>query len=103
MRRLTAHLFPPDHWTACLKVKNVAPGWRDVLDAYRVEVVLVDAADHPALIGRYDLDDTRWLIALGVDPRTADPHALIAGAVGEGVDAEILSTDPWTSKMLISN
>lgn len=58
---------------------------------------------NPALMGRLDLDDRWWMIALGVQPDDVDPTKLIRGAVGAAVDVEMVSTDPWTAKMLVAD
>ena len=57
----------------------------------------------PGLMGRLDLGDTWWMIIGGVnaDKGNADPKAQIHGLVGEPVEAEVLSTDPWSSRMLL--
>lgn len=62
-------------------------------------------AAFPGLMGRLDLADTWWMIIGGVDADTgnADPEALVHGVAGEPVEAEILSTDPWSSRMLLVN
>jgi 2-polyprenyl-6-methoxyphenol hydroxylase-like FAD-dependent oxidoreductase len=55
----------------------------------------------PALLGPLDRDDTWWIIAFGVDRETGDRdgRSVIDAAVGAPVDAEVLSTDPWTARM----
>ncbi len=57
--------------------------------------------DAPALLGPLDRDGTWWIIAFGVDRETGerDARALVDAAVGEPVDATVLSTDPWTARM----
>lgn len=45
-----AHLFPPGHWQACLKVKYAEDGWKAVLDEYEVDAILVDASEHRGLV-----------------------------------------------------
>ncbi len=59
----------------------------------------------PGLLGRMDLKDRWWAIANGVPAETgqADPHALIHGLVGTQIDAEVLGTDPWTARMLLTD
>jgi 2-polyprenyl-6-methoxyphenol hydroxylase-like FAD-dependent oxidoreductase len=75
--------------------------------------------DVPGLVGRMDLNDTWWAMAMGVDAEAgnADPAALVRGLIREptapgasgasgasgvddGIDIEIVSTDPWTARML---
>ncbi len=55
----------------------------------------------PGMLGPMDLDGLWWLIAFGVDGTSPelDPQALIDGAVGEHVPAEVISTDPWVARM----
>ena len=59
--------------------------------------------EFPGVMGRLDLEDTWWMMVGGVDSDTgnADPEALIHGVSGEPVEAEVLSTDPWSSRMLL--
>lgn len=60
--------------------------------------------DQPGLMGRLDLDERWWLIAVGVDdPDAADPAATVQAMVGEPFDFELVATDPWRSKMLIAD
>jgi hypothetical protein len=58
----------------------------------------------PAFAGRLDLDGIWWMGFIGVDAAAGEVDALdlIARAVGEPVDAEVLSTDPWVNRMLIA-
>lgn len=64
----------------------------------------VVGAETPGVLGRLDLDGTWWAIAPGVDAETgwADPSAIVHALVGRPVDHEVLSTDPWTARMLIA-
>ena len=59
----------------------------------------------PGLLGRMDMEDRWWAIANGVPAEIglADPHALIRGLVGTEIDAEVLGTDPWTARMLLTD
>jgi hypothetical protein len=52
-----------------------------------------------------DMQDVWWAIANGVSAEIgqADPHALIRGLVGREVEVEVLGTDPWTARMLLSD
>jgi 2-polyprenyl-6-methoxyphenol hydroxylase-like FAD-dependent oxidoreductase len=61
----------------------------------------------PGLVGRMNLQDTWWAMANGVSPEVgnADPIGLIRSLIGDGpesasVDIELISTDPWTARML---
>lgn len=60
-------------------------------------------AQAPALLGPIDPDDTWWMIAFGVDAETGERDAkrLIDAAAGASIDAEVLSTDPWTARMQV--
>ena len=55
----------------------------------------------PGMMGPIDRDGLWWLIAFGVDGRSADfdPQRLISGALGRDVPVEVVSTDPWTARM----
>ena len=55
----------------------------------------------PGMMGPVDRDGMWWLIAFGVDGRSADfdPHRLISGALGRDLPVEVISTDPWTARM----
>jgi 2-polyprenyl-6-methoxyphenol hydroxylase-like FAD-dependent oxidoreductase len=55
----------------------------------------------PGVLGPLDQSDTWWAIFLGIDRHRGEQEVdqLIAAAVGEDVDAEVLSTDPWTAHM----
>jgi 2-polyprenyl-6-methoxyphenol hydroxylase-like FAD-dependent oxidoreductase len=55
----------------------------------------------PGLMGPLDLDGTWWAGVIGVDRETGerDTQSLIAGLVGEPIEAEVTSTDPWTAHM----
>ena len=64
--------------------------------------------DVPGLVGRMDLVDTWWAMAMGVDADTgqADPIRLVRALIGPGADdieLTIVSTDPWTARMLNAN
>lgn len=59
----------------------------------------------PGLVGRMDLVDTWWGMAMGIDAETgnADPIRLVRALVGPGsddIEVTIVSTDPWTARML---
>ena len=42
-------LFPPDRWAEYMTVKVAAPGWWEILDRYRVGIVVVEVDSHPRL------------------------------------------------------
>ncbi|RQG87893.1 2-polyprenyl-6-methoxyphenol hydroxylase [Natrarchaeobius halalkaliphilus] len=53
-------------------------------------------------MGRLDLEDKWWLIAVGVDdPNAVDPREIITKMAGDEVDAKVLTTDPWSARMLL--
>ncbi|MFJ7125638.1 FAD-dependent monooxygenase [Streptomyces sp. NPDC098101] len=60
-------------------------------------------ATAPALVGPLDRADTWWAIAFGVDRATGEREArrIIDAVAGRPVEAEVLSTDPWTARMQI--
>ncbi|MFJ4872971.1 FAD-dependent monooxygenase [Streptomyces sp. NPDC088757] len=60
-------------------------------------------ATAPALAGPLDRADTWWAIAFGVDRATGEREArrIIDAVAGRPVEAEVLSTDPWTARMQI--
>ncbi|HEY6787625.1 MAG TPA: FAD-dependent monooxygenase, partial [Trebonia sp.] len=55
----------------------------------------------PGMMGPIDSRGLWWLIAFGVDGRSADfdPQRLINGALGRELTVEVVSTDPWTARM----
>jgi 2-polyprenyl-6-methoxyphenol hydroxylase-like FAD-dependent oxidoreductase len=55
----------------------------------------------PGMMGPIDRHGLWWLIAFGVDGRRAglDVGALISGALGRAMPAEVVSIDPWTARM----
>jgi len=80
-----------------------APGLTvDLPDAVQYWIV---NGDTPGVLGRLDPStETWWAIAPGVahDVGSATTSKLIADLVGRPVDHELLSTDPWTARMLIA-
>ena len=59
----------------------------------------------PGMMGPIDRHGLWWLIAFGVDVRSAgvDPHRLIDGALGRDLPVEVVSTDPWTARMELAD
>ncbi|MGD0699401.1 MAG: FAD-dependent monooxygenase [Trebonia sp.] len=55
----------------------------------------------PGMMGPIDRYGLWWLIAFGIDSRSAevDPYRLISGALGRELAVEVVSTDPWTARM----
>jgi 2-polyprenyl-6-methoxyphenol hydroxylase-like FAD-dependent oxidoreductase len=59
----------------------------------------------PGLVGRMDLNDTWWAMAMGVSAErgNTDPIGLIRVLIGKGsddIEIELVATDPWTARML---
>jgi 2-polyprenyl-6-methoxyphenol hydroxylase-like FAD-dependent oxidoreductase len=87
------------------------PNYNMVFRAPGLSTELPDAVQYwvvggatPGVLGRLDLDDTWWVIAPGVSPEAgaASSSRMIADLVGRPVEHELLSTDPWTARMLIA-
>jgi hypothetical protein len=64
-----AHLFAPAHWAACISVLKVEPGWDKILDDLKVDVVLLDSVEHPALTAAI-AHDPRWRVLQAGRPFT---------------------------------
>ncbi|MDA5143436.1 FAD-dependent monooxygenase [Streptomyces sp. AD681] len=80
-----------------------SPGlWEHVTHGPAVQYWVVNATA-PALVGPLDRTDTWWAIGFGVDRETGEREArrIIDGLAGRPVEAEVLSTDPWTARMQI--
>jgi 2-polyprenyl-6-methoxyphenol hydroxylase-like FAD-dependent oxidoreductase len=62
-------------------------------------------AQAPGVLGRMDLADTWWSISMGVDAEAGarDPRGFIRGLIGADVEVEVVSTDPWTARMLLAD
>lgn len=64
--------------------------------------------DQPGVVGRMDLLDTWWCIAVGVDAAAggADPARLVRNLIGDGsaeIPIEIVATDPWRARMQLAD
>jgi hypothetical protein len=55
------HLFPPEHWQECLAVKFAQPRWWEILDRWRVNMVLVESDVHTSLVAKIR-EDPRWVV-----------------------------------------
>jgi 2-polyprenyl-6-methoxyphenol hydroxylase-like FAD-dependent oxidoreductase len=57
------------------------------------------------LVGRLDLTGTWWAIIAGIDDEYGKAHAeeLLHGLIGQPFDHELLATDPWTARMMITD
>ncbi|MEJ2865553.1 FAD-dependent monooxygenase [Actinomycetospora flava] len=78
-----------------------APGlWPHVRHGPAVQYWTVNPVA-PALMGPLDRDGMWWVIAFGVerDAGHARAGAIVDAVAGVPVDAEVLSTDPWTARM----
>ncbi|MDQ6672292.1 MAG: FAD-dependent monooxygenase [Chloroflexota bacterium] len=62
-------------------------------------------ATTPGVVGRLDLVGMWWSISMGVDAATGnrDPYRHIRGLIGAEADVEVVSTDPWTARMLLAS
>src|SRR4051812_22452642 len=65
----------------------------------------VIGARRGGLMGRLDLDGTWWAIVQGIDEnsRDVDPVALVRDLIGAEIDVDVLATDPWSARMLLTN
>ncbi len=59
----------------------------------------------PGVVGPLDLDGTWWAIATGTATIADDEEAaaLVRGLVGADIDVEIIATDPWQARLLLSD
>ncbi len=62
----------------------------------------------PGVVGRLDLVDRWWCIAIGVDAERgeADPQALVRNLLGDElgeIPTEIVATDPWRARMQLAD
>ncbi|MGZ2362026.1 FAD-dependent monooxygenase [Streptomyces sp. 372A] len=79
-----------------------SPGlWEHVAHGPAVQYWVINAVA-PALVGPLDRTDTWWAIGFGVDRETGEREArrIIDGVAGRPVGAKVLSTDPWTARMM---
>ncbi|NEA40541.1 FAD-dependent monooxygenase [Streptomyces sp. SID11385] len=76
--------------------------WQHVRHGPAVQYWVVNSVA-PALVGPIDREGTWWGIAFGVDKETGTRQArqLIDAMAGRALDAEVLSTDPWTARMQV--
>ena len=63
----------------------------------------VIGAEHGGLMGRLDLNGTWWAIVQGIDAEAGDVDAaaLVRSLVGADIDVDVLTTDPWSARMLL--
>jgi 2-polyprenyl-6-methoxyphenol hydroxylase-like FAD-dependent oxidoreductase len=82
-----------------------APGLADLVPHGPAVHYWVLSAVQPGLIGRFDLADTWWGGASGVDQQAQppDPQAIISNLVGTDVTVEILSTDSWQARTALAD
>ena len=61
--------------------------------------------DFPGVIGPLALDGTWWAIATGTESIADDAEAvaLVRGLAGAEIDVEVLATDPWQARMLLTD
>ncbi len=70
------HLFPAKHWQLCAAIRSAVPGWRAALDAYRVNLAVLEPEFNERLCAELRRDPA-WLVVLDEaglrakrDPRT---------------------------------
>jgi hypothetical protein len=82
-----------------------APGLADLVPHGPAVHYWVLSAAQPGLLGRFDLADTWWGGASGVDPaaQPPDPQAIIRNLAGTDVAVEILSTDSWQARTALAD
>ncbi|MER5195216.1 FAD-dependent monooxygenase [Streptomyces sp. NPDC002755] len=89
-----------------LSVVFRAPGLGEAVGLDRAVQYWVVSPEASGLMGRLDLDDRWWAIVQRTDPgRPVEPEALVRALVGGGHPGpvEVLSTDPWTARMLLAD
>jgi 2-polyprenyl-6-methoxyphenol hydroxylase-like FAD-dependent oxidoreductase len=69
---------------------------------------LVLNPDQPGVVGRLDLVDRWWCIALGMDAErgAAEPEAIVRRLLGDrdnDIPIEIVATDPWRARMQLAD
>jgi hypothetical protein len=57
------HLFAPANWQACTLIRSASPGWRSMLDRFRINLVLVEPDQNPRLCAQLK-QDTDWQVLL---------------------------------------
>jgi hypothetical protein len=69
------HLFSPEHWRRCVHVRAAGSSWDKLFDAYRVNLVVVEAERNPALCDVLR-NDRRWIVCTDEAGTTAkiDPR-----------------------------
>jgi 2-polyprenyl-6-methoxyphenol hydroxylase-like FAD-dependent oxidoreductase len=82
-----------------------APGLANLVSQSPAIQYWVVNNEAPGLLGRLDLQDTWWMMCLGVDPveGNANPEKYIHGMIGDKVPVEVLATDDWSARMLLAN
>jgi 2-polyprenyl-6-methoxyphenol hydroxylase-like FAD-dependent oxidoreductase len=82
-----------------------APGLADQVPHGPAVHYWVLSAVQPGLVGRFDLVDTWWCSANGVDSGTqpVDPQGIVRNLVGTDVEVEILATDAWLARIALAD
>lgn len=59
----------------------------------------------PGVVGPLDHDGTWWAISTGTESIESDEHAIaiVRGLVGAEIDVDVIATDPWQARMLLTN
>jgi hypothetical protein len=71
-----AHLFSKEHWAQCLRAKSAQPGWREHLDRFSVNLVVIEPRLHERFADRLRRDPD-WQVVLDEadDPTKPDGRA----------------------------
>ena len=75
-----------------------------VSEAQAVHHWVLDPAS-PGVVGPLDLDGAWWAIATGraAISDAAEAVAVVRGLVGRAIDVDVIATDPWQARLLLSD
>jgi hypothetical protein len=80
-----AQLFTPEYWNECLTVKDGGPGWWEILDRYRVGLIVVETDFHPNLCAELRKSE-RWSVVVDeAEGHARDPFTRLFVAVRKPV------------------
>jgi hypothetical protein len=76
------HLMTPEGWQLCRAVKRGSPAWRQILDAYGINLVVAEAEMYPVLCNLLH-EDSAWVVLVDEtgDPAKRDSRARIVIAL----------------------